>query len=228
MRIFTPAGELPFAGHPTLGSAHALLASGRLSVRDGGLVQQCGVGLVRLHVSGEGEQRQLAFEVPQARLRDLDSTAASQLQAILGAPLASGVAPMAVDIGPVWLIAQLPDADSLLALQPDWQRLAQLERALGVTGVTVFAQQSGNCALQVRSFVPSSGINEDPVCGSGNASVALFLRARGLLAQVGAQYVAAQGQCLGRDGRVVVDARHDTMTLGGACVTVVEGQIRLT
>jgi PhzF family phenazine biosynthesis protein len=138
------------------------------------------------------------------------------------------VAPLVVDVGAVWLIAQLPDVATLLALQPDWLRLAQLERRVGVTGVTVFAQQDGECALQVRSFVPSSGINEDPVCGSGNASVALFLRERGLLGQVGARYVAAQGQCLGRDGRVVVDASAATVTLGGACVTVVEGLLRLT
>jgi hypothetical protein len=76
----------------------------------------------------------------------------------------------------------------LLALQPDWLRLAQLERRVGVTGVTVFAQQHGECALQVRSFVPSSGINEDPVCGSGNASVALFLRDRLAALEPGRHY----------------------------------------
>ena len=228
VRIFTPAGELPFAGHPTLGTAHALLSAGRISARAGCVVQQCGVGLVRLHVSGEGGQRQLAFEVPPARLREVDAQAVAELQSALGAPLSAGVAPLVVDVGAVWLIAQLPDVATLLALQPDWLRLAQLERRVGVTGVTVFAQQDGECALQVRSFVPSSGINEAPVCGSGNASVALFLRERGLLGQVGARYVAAQGQCLGRDGRVVVDASGATVTLGGACVTVVEGLLRLT
>ena len=223
LRIFTPQGELPFAGHPTLGTAHALLEAGRISAPQGRLVQQCGVGLVTLHVSGAGAQQHLAFEVPPARLRGVDQQAVRDLELILGATLLPGVAPLVVDIGAVWLVAQLPTAATLLALQPDWLRLAQLERRLGVTGVTVFAQQSGECALQVRSFVPSSGVNEDPVCGSGNASVALFLRERGLLTQVGARYVAAQGQCVARNGRVVVDASGDTVTLGGACVTCIDG-----
>jgi PhzF family phenazine biosynthesis protein len=223
LRIFTPQGELPFAGHPTLGTAHALLEAGRISAPQGRLVQQCGVGLVTLHVSGAGAQQQLAFEVPPARLRGVDQQAVRDLELILGATLLPGVAPLVVDIGAVWLVAQLPAATTLLALQPDWLRLAQLERRLAVTGVTVFAQQSGECALQVRSFVPSSGVNEDPVCGSGNASVALFLRERGLLAQVGERYVAAQGQCVARNGRVVVDASDDIVTLGGACVTCIDG-----
>lgn len=223
LRIFTPRSELPFAGHPTLGSAHAVLEAGLARARDGKLVQQCGVGLVTLHVQGEGAQRQLAFEVPPATLRPLPDDALRELQQVLGAPLQAGVAPAIVDVGAVWVVAQLPDAASLLALQPDYARSAALERRLGVTGVTVFARQGGEAAVQVRSFAPSCGVNEDPVCGSGNASVALFLRERGLLAQVGQRYVAAQGQCVARNGRVVVDASSAQVTLGGACVTCVEG-----
>jgi predicted PhzF superfamily epimerase YddE/YHI9 len=223
LRIFTPRSELPFAGHPTLGSAHAVLEAGLATARDGRLVQQCGVGLVTLHVQGEGAQQQLAFEVPPATLRPLGDADVHELQQILGAPLQAGVAPAIVDVGAVWIIAQVPDAASLLALQPDYVRSAVMERRLGVTGVTVFARQQGDAAVQVRSFAPSSGVNEDPVCGSGNASVALFLRERGLLAQVGVRYVAAQGQCVARNGRVVVDASSQQVTLGGACVTCVEG-----
>ena len=224
LRIFTPRSELPFAGHPTLGSAHAVLEAGVATARDGRLVQQCGVGLVTLRVQGQGDTQQLAFQVPPATLRPLAADDVQQLQQILGAPLQAGVAPAIVDVGAVWVVAQLPDAAALLALQPDFARSAQFEQRLGVTGVTLFARRTdGDCALEVRSFAPSCGVNEDPVCGSGNASVALFLRERGLLAQVGSRYVAAQGQCVARNGRVVVDATADTVTLGGACVTCIDG-----
>lgn len=225
LRIFTPRSELPFAGHPTLGSAHAVLEAGLAQPQDGRLVQQCGVGLVQLRVQGEGAQRQLAFEAPPATLRSLADDDVHELQQILGAALQPGVAPAIVDVGAVWVVGQLPDAAALLALQPDFARSARFEQRLGVTGVTVFARQPGDAALQVRSFAPSCGVNEDPVCGSGNASVALFLRERGLLSQVGPRYVAAQGQCVARNGRVMVDASGATVTLGGACVTVIRGTL---
>ncbi len=230
LRIFTPRSELPFAGHPTLGSAHAILETGHIEPRDGGrLVQQCGVGLVELRVEGQGAGRRLAFGLPPARIAPLAAADVAQLETLIGCSLDGAVEPATVDVGPIWVLARLKDADQVLGLQPDFAKLAAFERRLGVTGLTVFgAHAQGDAAIEVRSFVPSSGIEEDPVCGSGNGCVAAFQRARGLLPADGHDYVAAQGGRTGRNGRVHVHVGADgQVRVGGACVTVAEGRLRL-
>lgn len=228
LRIFTPRSELPFAGHPTLGSAHAALEAGRVVPRDGSLVQECGTGLVRLTVQGEGAGRRLALDLPPARLTVLDEAQVVELEAVLGTPVLREVPPALVDVGPVWIVAQLADAAAVTALRPDFARSAALERRLGATGITVFGRhpEGGEAAIEVRSFAPSQGIEEDPVCGSGNGSVAVFQARGGLLPAGGSSYLAAQGRCTGRDGRVSVRVDAEgRVTIGGACVTVVEGSL---
>lgn len=225
LRIFTPRSELPFAGHPTLGSAYAALEAGRVTARGGRLVQECGVGLVELAVSGEGPTRRLALTLPPATVSPLNTPDLDELEAVLGRPVVREPAPAIVDVGPVWVIAQLPTADDVLALEPDLARSAAFERRLGATGVSVFgAHGDGDAAIEVRSFAPSCGVNEDPVCGSGNGSIAVFRRARGLLPAGAASYVAAQGRRVGRDGRVevTIDAQGQ-VRLGGACMTCIDG-----
>jgi PhzF family phenazine biosynthesis protein len=225
LRIFTPRSELPFAGHPTLGSAYAALEAGRVMARGGRLVQECGVGLVELAVGGEGPKRRLALALPPATVNPLNSPDLDELEAVLGRLVVREPAPAIVDVGPVWVIAQLPTADDVLALEPNLARSAAFERRLGATGVSVFgACGDGDAAIEVRSFAPSCGVNEDPVCGSGNGSIAVFRRARGLLPAGGASYVAAQGRRVGRDGRVevVIDALGQ-VRLGGACMTCIDG-----
>jgi len=229
LRIFTPRNELPFAGHPTLGSAHAILEAGRATPRDDGrLVQECDMGLVALTVSGTGAERRLSFELPPARIGALQDADLNDLEAILGCKLKAKVAPATVNVGPVWVIAQLEDADTVIGLRPDLAKLAELERRLRVTGLTVFgAHPSGDAAIEVRTFAPSSGVNEDPVCGSGNGSVAAFLWARGLLPSDGKDYVATQGRCVGRDGRIAVNVDSTGgVLIGGACVTCIDGAMR--
>lgn len=228
LRIFTPRSELPFAGHPTLGSAHAALEAGRVKPRDGRLVQECGVGLVELTVQNDGADRRLTFALPPATVTALQPGDSDELRAILGCALAPDVAPAIVQVGAVWVVAQLPSVAELLALRPDLARSAAFERRLGVTGLTVYAQhETDDDAIEVRSFAPSCGVDEDPVCGSGNGSVAVFRRARGLLPPSGASYAATQGRCVGRDGRiaVAVDAAGK-VRLGGACVTGIDGTLR--
>lgn len=228
LRIFTPRSELPFAGHPTLGSAHAALEAGRVQPRGGRFVQECGVGLVELAVHGEGERRRLRFALPPAVVKPLKSADVDELEAILGHAVVREVAPAMVDVGPVWIVAQLSSVADLLALKPDFARSAAFERRLGATGVTVFAPHaSGDAGIEVRSFAPSCGVDEDPVCGSGNGSVAVFQRERGLLPAADTAYTAAQGQCVGRDGRIEV--RMDAggrIILGGTCVTCIDGTLR--
>jgi PhzF family phenazine biosynthesis protein len=225
LRIFTPRSELPFAGHPTLGSAHAILEAGRATPRDGVLVQECEHGLVRIAVEQDGASRRLVLDLPDAAVTPLDPVDVDELEAIIGAPVNRDATPAIVNVGAVWVVAQLADADALLALEPDYARSARFERRLGATGLSLFgAHAHGEAAIEVRSFAPSCGVEEDPVCGSGNGSVAVFRSLRGMLAAGGDRYVATQGQKVGRDGRISVSVdANGKVTVGGACVTCIDG-----
>jgi PhzF family phenazine biosynthesis protein len=227
LRIFTPRSELPFAGHPTLGSAHAVLEAGQIRLReDKRLVQQCNIGLVEV-TADEGE---LAFALPSSRITALAAQDMVELEHIIGGKLWHATTPGLVNVGPVWLVLPMTDAAALLALKPDFVRLAAFERRLGITGLCAFGRHSpgGEADIEVRAFAPSCGVEEDPVCGSGNASVAAFLWAHGLLPVGGATYVAAQGRCVGRDGRVKVRVSAEgKVRVGGACITCVDGRLAL-
>jgi PhzF family phenazine biosynthesis protein len=231
LRIFTPRSELPFAGHPTLGSAHAILEAGRVAPRRiDRLIQECGIGLVELTIEARSEGRELTFRLPPAKLEPLHTTDMAELERILGCKVDLKTAPGIVNMGAIWIVVQLIDAASVLDLRPDLPRLAELERRLGVTGLTVFGarEHADDAAIEVRTFAPSCGVEEDPVCGSGNGSVAVFQWQRGLLPPGGADYVAAQGRCVGRDGRVKVSVdANGAVSVGGSCVTSVEGSLTL-
>ncbi|WP_321963520.1 PhzF family phenazine biosynthesis protein [Paraburkholderia sp. J7] len=231
LKIFTPRSELPFAGHPTLGSAYALLEAGRIAPhRTDRLIQQCGIGLVELTTGLRATDRELYFRLPPAKLEPVHTAEVVELERILCCKVDLKTAPRIVNVGPIWIVAQLSDAASVLALRPDLARLAELERRLGVTGLTVFGahEHGDDAAIEVRTFAPSCGVDEDPVCGSGNGSVAAFQWQRGLLSASGTDYVAAQGRCVGRDGkvRISVDA-NGTVSVGGSCVISVEGSLTL-
>ena len=217
VRIFTPGGELPFAGHPTLGSAHAFLASGGDVKRPGEVVQQCAIGLVRVKRDGA----RLAFAAPPLRRSGPVEDTALRAQAIA----ALRIAPEAlldlvwVDNGPGWMAARLPDAAGVLALQPDFIAMRGLK--LGVVGAHPVG---GECQFEVRAFVPDLGVPEDPVTGSLNAGLALWLQPAGLAAD---RYVAAQGAALGRAGRVHVSREVGVTWIGGDVTPLIHGQVRL-
>lgn len=230
LRIFTPGAELPFAGHPTIGSAWALLQSGRVRPRDGRLVQQCEAGLVPIALEPSTgapaapagpAPRRLWLRMPQPRLRAIAPSARAALERALGA--AAVAEPRIVDVGPVWLIAELASAEAVLSLRPDVDAIAELSRELGLGGVTVFGAslRSDAAAYEVRSFAPAHGIVEDPVCGSGNGCVAAYLRERGLTRA----YRARQGRAVGRDGWVDVRYDADGIEIGGAAVVCISGEI---
>ena len=217
VRIFTPGGELPFAGHPTLGSAHAFLASGGDVKKPGEVVQQCAIGLVRVKRDGG----RLAFAAPPLRRSGPVDEAALRAQVIASLR----IAPEAlldlvwVDNGPGWMAARLPDAAAVLALQPDFVAMQGLK--LGVVG----AHPAGSdCQFEVRAFVPDLGVPEDPVTGSLNAGLALWLQGTGL---AGDTYVAAQGAALGRAGRVQVKRDTEVTWIGGDVTPLIHGQVRL-
>jgi PhzF family phenazine biosynthesis protein len=218
LRIFTPRQELPFAGHPSIGSAHAALEA-RFVSRKGRLRQECGAGILELTAEDDGR---VFLRGPEPRVAPLELNASA-----FGITLAPGSTPVRVDVGPVWIVGELADAQSLAALSPDMSALAEWSRSLEATGVTVFAPSGdGESAIHVRSFAPAHGIAEDPVCGSGNLSVAAYLRFKGQAGRFGEQYVARQGMALGRDGRVAVRLDPDGLRIGGHAVTCVEGTLR--
>jgi PhzF family phenazine biosynthesis protein len=219
LRIFSPSSEMPFAGHPTVGSAHAVLSGGLRPKRPGRLLQECGKGLVALRVEGE----RIFFELPVPAMREIEAEGLSALADALGIRAEAVGANALIDVGPVWATLQLEDADAVRRLRPDLARVASLA-PLGLSEVKVFCleREGGEAQVEVRSFAPADGVPEDPVCGSGNGCVAALVRREKLLA-VGS-YVARQGCCLGRDGRVEVRFEEDgSIWVGGQAVTCVEG-----
>jgi PhzF family phenazine biosynthesis protein len=219
LRIFTPRSELPFAGHPTIGSAHAVLQHGLKPKNPGRLVQECGRGLVAIEIDGE----RLFLALPTPDLREVSRPQSAELATALGIPADSVLAGATVDVGAVWITLQLADAEMVRGLQPDQTRLRALTPS-GVAGITVFGLYGTGLVphVEVRSFAPAEGIPEDPVCGSGNGCVAALIRQERLLSH--RHYVAGQGRCMGRDGRVEVRYADDgTIWLGGHAVTCVQG-----
>ena len=218
LRIFTPGGELPFAGHPTLGSCHAWLGAGGRPRTAGEIVQQCGVGLVRVRADG----KRLAFAAPPLRRGEADTALLAGVRAALGLDAAQVAAAQWLDNGPQWLALRLTGAADVLALEPDQAALARTGAKVAVIG----AHPAGaECAFEVRAFAPTMGIAEDPVTGSVNASLAQWLIGAGVAPQ---RYVAAQGTRLGRAGRVhVAQDGAGTTWVGGASVSCIEGQVRL-
>ena len=217
VRIFTPGSELPFAGHPTLGSCHAWLAAGGRPASNQTVVQQCAAGLIRIRREGDD----LAFEAPA--LRTSDPTPAERL----AAASALGLAPDAVlaaqwlDNGPRWLALRLADAQAVLAIEPDHQAV----RALGKIGVVgPWAPGSHEAQFEVRAFAAPVGIPEDPVTGSLNASLAHWLMQTGVAPE---RYLASQGTRLGRQGRVRIWREGGAIWVGGRVAACISGTVRL-
>ncbi|MCD0422837.1 PhzF family phenazine biosynthesis protein [Rubrivivax sp. JA1024] len=215
VRIFTPGGELPFAGHPTLGSAWAWLAAGGTPREAGFIVQQCGIGLVRLRRAGG----RLAFAAPPLlRSGPADTPTLAQAVHALGVAPEDVVGHQWVVNGPEWLAIRLRTRAQVLALKPDMAAMGRLK--LGVVAV----DDDGETAAEVRAFVPGIGVAEDPVTGSLNAGLALWLIGAGVLP---GRYVAAQGTALGRAGRVHVESDGDTVWIGGEVTPCIEGRVTL-
>jgi PhzF family phenazine biosynthesis protein len=224
LRIFYPANELPFAGHPTLGSCHAWLRAGG-KPKGQHIVQECGVGLVRIRRDGD----RLAFAAPPLRKGGpLPEEDVLLIARGLGVARADIVAHAWCDNGPNWRGVMLRDAAQVLALRPDASVLAGLD--VGVVGprgkVGVVGARGDDCAFEVRAFFPgNNGMAEDPVTGSLNAALAQWLIGAGMAP---GRYVASQGTALGRAGRIAVERDADgTIWIGGASVTCIEGQVQL-
>jgi len=212
LRIFSADHELPFAGHPTLGSCHAWLAAGGQPRADV-IVQECGAGLVRIR----REDSILSFAAPaRRRTGPLDDVDLDLLTRALGLQPDEVVAHQWCDNGPPWQALYLRSADAVLGLRPDAQLLDGL--FVGAVG----PQSPGaDTDVEVRAFAPGTvGVFEDPVTGSLNAALAQWLIEAGLLPN---RYTAAQGTALGRIGRVHVERLGEDIWIGGRCTTLIEG-----
>jgi PhzF family phenazine biosynthesis protein len=226
LRIFTPAQELPFAGHPTLGSARAWLATGGVPMTGGMVVQQCGAGLVRVR----DRDGTLAFAAPPLqRSGPPDAALRTAVNAALGVDASAVVDMSWVVNGPRWLGVLLRDARDVLGLRPDFSAIAAIgEVELGVIGPH---PSGGEADFEVRAFCPGAGVDEDPVTGSLQAGLAQWLTTSGRAPD---RYVATQGTAVERAGRVVVeldrgaDDGQDVVWVGGEATLRVAGAVDLT
>lgn len=228
IRIFTPVSELPFAGHPAIGTVHAALEAGVLPAGKNDYVQECGAGKLPVHIEQSGPERQVFVVAPPATLRPIEDGELDELNAALDTDAGPTVRPQVVSVGPVWAVLDLGEADTVSMLQPKMSAIANISRAMHITGVTVFGRERGSdVALRVRAFAPAEGVPEDPVCGSGNVCIAAFLRESGLISSVGNFYSVSQGREVGRDGKVHirVDVKTGAIQLGGAAVTCIDGML---
>ena len=209
LRIFTPSGELPFAGHPTLGSAHAWLeVGGEPGAED--IVQECGAGLVRLR-----RGTRLAFAAPPfLRSGEVSDEDRERIVRALRVDPSQIVDLQWIDNGPGWVGVLMGTADEVLEIRPDWSAAAGMD--IGVVGPY---PDGSECAVEVRAFCPGFGISEDPVTGSLNAGVGQWLAG----GRLPSSYVASQGSVLGRRGRVHVSREGDAVWVGGDTRTVLLG-----
>jgi PhzF family phenazine biosynthesis protein len=215
VRIFTPVSELPFAGHPTLGTCHAWLEQGGVPQQADEIVQECAAGLVRVRRSDAG----LAFaEPPLIRSGPVEEELVERIASVLGIERGAIVDTQWADNGPGWVAALLESAEQVLAVQP-----TGLDFDLGLVGPY---PEGAPHAFEVRAFFPKDGaVVEDPVTGSLNASLAGWLLRTG---RATAPYLASQGAALGRAGRVeVTQDAEGTIWVGGGTVTCVAGEVGL-
>lgn len=216
VRIFTVSRELPFAGHPTLGSARAWLDVGGVPATDGVVVQECGVGLVPIRYADS----HLAFAAPDLlRSGEVDRVDLDRIVTALRIRPEQIRHARWIDNGPGWVGVVLDSAEEVLALQPDFAALGDLK--LGVLGAHA---PGGPADYEVRAFVPGLGVNEDPVTGSLNAGFAVWLMDAGLVPQ---SYTARQGTALGRAGQVLLEASEGRVWVGGEASVLISGEVSL-
>lgn len=230
VRIFTPMAELPFAGHPSVGTAWCLLDAGLVVPdREGRLVQECGAGLLDVRTQGKGAARRVSVTAPRAAIVPLHARTLDALPDTLRGAHIVGAQPVLADVGARWILVEIQGQAAVRNLKPDLNLIAALSRDLRAEGLAVFAwDPSQPRAAEVRAFAPATGVNEDPVTGSANAAIGDWLRSQDRLAGVGQRYVAAQGAALGRDGEIeVAVTREGRISIGGACVALVRGAVDL-
>jgi PhzF family phenazine biosynthesis protein len=228
IRMFSPRREVPFAGHPSVGTAHAVLEAGIARPRDGVLVQEGIAGLLPLRIEGDGATRSIAVRTPRARVVDVgDPTGDALLREALAGLTPGALPPALVDGGRRWWLAEISDEAALRGAQPDWKAIAALARGTDSMGVCAYARTPGaGYDLAVRAFVGAPAEFEDAASGAANATLAAWLKSRDALPGGRDRYTVSQGREVGHDARLHlhVDANGDVWS-GGQVQTVVRGEI---
>ena len=227
IRIFSPRHEVPFAGHPSVGTAHAVLEAGLATPRDDLLVQDGVAGKLPLRVSGEGASRTIAVRTPKATVMEIADRADPRLRdALAGLPLGQ-LPPALMDGGRRWWLVELSDEAALRAATPDWNAIGKLAQATGSMGLCVFARSDDPVYyLAVRAFVGAPGQFEDAASGAANATLAAWLASQDALPSDDGHYRISQGREVGHDAiiELLVDADQNVWS-GGRVVSVVTGHI---
>ncbi|HEX5122108.1 MAG TPA: PhzF family phenazine biosynthesis protein [Rhodanobacteraceae bacterium] len=226
LRIFTPSREIPFAGHPTIGSAHAVLDCGIAAPVDGRLIQECGAGLLPIRIEGEGDTRTLFLQSPTARVLREDPRDEPLLDAALAGATRGALPPAFVEGGRRWWIAEFADEASLRAWQPDHAAIGRLAAASDSLGVCAFARStSADYEVVVRALPAGVGIVEDPASGAANGLIAAWIahaEPNGTLAR---GYRVSQGREIGHDAAIAIRFEGERIWVGGRTQTIVSGRV---
>ncbi|MDE2156622.1 MAG: PhzF family phenazine biosynthesis protein [Xanthomonadaceae bacterium] len=226
VRIFTPHKEIPFAGHPSIGSAHAALECGLAEPRDGLLWQQCGAGVLPIRITGHGTMRELMLQSPGERVLATGRGAHPLLAATLAGTELGALPPALVDGGRRWWLAEIADEASLRAWQPDHAAISALAGASDSTGLCVFARAAhAQYQLVVRAFPAGVGIVEDPASGAANGLIAAYIAHAEPDGPLARGYHVSQGREIGHDARLVVRIDSDAVWTGGRSHTVIDGTL---
>ncbi|MBA8884827.1 PhzF family phenazine biosynthesis protein [Dokdonella fugitiva] len=226
LRIFTPDKEIPFAGHPTVGSAHAVLESGIARATGGRLVQECGAGLLPIRVEDEDAGRRLLVRAPAAHVLRVGAEGEPLLRDVLGRVRLGALPPAFVEGGRRWWVAEFLDEDEVRAWRPDHAAIARLARASDSLGLCVFARCNGDGhELVVRAFPAGVGIVEDPASGAANGLIAAWIAQREPAGPLARGYRVSQGREIGRDASLRVRIEGADVWVGGATTTVVRGEV---
>lgn len=232
VRIFTPMNELPFAGHPTVAAAHTVLAHYPDKASATLLRQECGIGIVPIDVlpTASGKLLRMTQAAPTYRDAKLTRAKVAQMLGCAESDLADTPVEV-VSTGVPWLVVELSRFEAISALTPDQGLIARECKALHTAGLTVFVEcgDARAARIRVRTFAPGEGVSEDPVCGSGNGSVAAFLALHKHPGEASGSYVAEQGIEIGRDGEVHASWERDGEALrvrvGGEAAVAASGQL---
>ncbi len=227
VRIFTPISELPFAGHPSVGTAHAVLEAGLVKSDNGKLVQECEAGMLPVRVEGKAANRNIYVRAPRARIIPQESSFENLLKAATSNMALGRLEPTLMNNGPSWWCIELADECAVRELKPLLSEIAALTLASNSVGLSVFARsESSEYQFVVRAFCPADSIPEDPVTGSANACIAALMYEKNVLGNTGKAYIASQGREIGRNGFVQVRVDDDgEVWIGGKTQTVIVGDL---
>jgi len=229
VRMFTPRKEIPFAGHPSIGSAHAALECDLVEPRDGLLWQECGAGTLPIRVHGSGPKRELSLLSPAQHIVNSGHDAHPLLSAALVGVGSGRLPPALVDGGRRWWLAEVSDEASLRAWKPDHAAIGALARASDSMGLCAFARSTNaNYQLVVRALPAGAGIVEDPASGAANGSIAAYIAQTEPNGELARGYQVSQGREIGHDARLVALIDGGSVWIGGRTHTVINGSLDWT